>query len=796
MAALSPSLPDRPPVPRTRLIGREAEREIARSLLLDEAVPLLTLTGPGGVGKTRLALAVSGDVGKHFADGVVWVDLAPVADPTLVTLAVARSLGLRDGAEGQEASLTAVLASRQLLLLLDNCEHLGAATADLVANLLAACPTLQVLATSRAPLRIRDEHTLPVAPLPVPPDDARSPERVVAAAAGALFVERAQAANATFSLNADNAASVAAVVRCLDGLPLAIELAAARTRYLSPPALRALLADRLRLLSGGARDLPSRQRTMRDAIAWSYDLLTPAEQALFHRLAVFVGFSLEAAEWVGGRESGVGGTRTQGDTTSDLRPPTSDSPSVLDLLASLLDSSMLRPVPGTDDAPRYALLETIREFGVEHLIAEGEEEATRRAHAAYYLALAESARPALMGAEQGFWLERLEIEHDNLRVALNWLSAAGETEASLRLAATLWRFWQMHGHWSEGRSWLKRTLAGNTAPSSWARAEALLGAGALAHLQGDHEQAAVTLQEALRCFRTFQDERGLVETLTEMGNAASNRADHDQAISAYEGALALCRRLDDQVGIADALHNLGNVAYDRGERDRAKDLWEQSLALEQVLGRANGIAISLLNLGIVAQERGNGAQATTLLTEALTLFAELGVQEGIAWCFDGLGRVLAPLRPDLATRWLAAADAVRTAIDAPIPDHRRPAHDCAVATARASLGDTAFAAAWAEGGALPLAQAIAKALAVGASVPMPSVLTTRSNDAAIERLGLTTREQEILRLLVEGRTNPEIAAALFISHKTVRAHVTSILGKLGAETRTAAATYAVRHGFA
>ena len=433
-SAASPERLSPPPIPATPLVGREPEVAAACAQLRrpggEVGTRLLTLTGPGGVGKTRLALAIAAELAADYAEGVAWVELAPVRDPDLVAAVVARAFGVRESGDQPVAeTLVTFIAKRRLLLVLDNLEHVLAA-APLVAQLLAAGPQLTVLATSRTRLRLRGEQELSIPPLAVPGADETQPplEGLAGVAAMRLFTERAQEVLPDFALTAENAAAVAAICRRLDGLPLALELATVRIKLLPPAALLSRLERRLPLLSGGARDLPHRQQTMRDAIAWSHDLLTTDEQAVFRRLAVFVGgFTLEVAEDVGGRFARGGEVEREA------------PPSVLDLVASLCDQSLLRPLSPTGSEPRLALLETIREYAGECLVASGEEEDTRHAHAACFLALAERAEPELTGPTQTAWLDRLEVEHDNLREALGW-SVQHDPRTALRLVGALWRF--------------------------------------------------------------------------------------------------------------------------------------------------------------------------------------------------------------------------------------------------------------------------------------------------------------------------------------------------------------------
>ena len=610
------------PVPPTPLIGREREEAAVVHLLLkDGGRGLVTLTGPGGVGKTRLALAVASAVRPAYPDGVAFVDLSPLRDAELVASAIAQALGLReDGGRGVRDVLRAFLGQRKLLLALDNFEQVVEA-APLVAELIAACSNLAVLVTSRTALRVRAEQRFAVSPLAVPAPGQPSVEEVETYAAVRLFVTRARAAQPHFVLDVANVAAVAEICRRLDGLPLAIELAAAQVALLPPVELLRRLEGRLAVLARGARDLPTRQQTLRAAIDWSHALLTVDEQALFHRASIFVGgATLEAIEVI----CAVDGARD-----------------VLDDMAALIDKSLLHMENG--DEPRVRMLETLRDYAGERLEAAGETTRLRQAHALYYLTLAEAAEPELRGATQALWLKRLDVEHDNLRAALRWTLQRRDAALGLRLCGALWRFWYIHGHVSEGRGWLTQALGipdvdaqGDVAR---ARAQALEGAGVFTELQGDYAGAQALHEESLAIRRSQGDTWGVAASLNDLGIVADSRGDFAQATTYYTQALALFRELGDAWGTALALSNMGYLACEQGAYARAAALHEQSLALFREVGDQRHIAFTLNNLGEALCDQGDCARATTLCEESLTLRRALGDTWGVAISIGSLGNV-------------------------------------------------------------------------------------------------------------------------------------------------------------
>jgi predicted ATPase len=722
------------PVPSTAFIGRDKELAAVRQLLLRPEIRLVTVTGPGGIGKSRLAIEVAREMAEHYACGVCFVPLAAVTDPSLVTLAIAQALGVREtGGQQPFEALKEFLRnsiSTPLLVLIDNFEHIVAA-APMLAELLTLAPSLNLLVTSRAALHVSNEHEFPLEPLGLPDSKSlRSVEALSQYSAISLFVRRAAAIKPNFQLTEENAAAVAEICQRLDGLPLAIELAAARVKLLPPAAMRSRLASRLQLLTGGARDLPARQQTLRQAIDWSYDLLNEPEQKLFRRLSVFVGgCTLEAVESVC-------------DTKKDL------GLDVLDGMASMVDKSLVRQFEQGDGEPRFVMLETVREYALEKLAASGEEPLTRRAQAAYCLVLAEEGATGDTGEKQKEWLDRFEIEHDNFRAGLEWLTHTENAEWGLRLGVALFRFWEMREHLAEGRERLGKLLKleGSMAPTN-SRLQARFAAGILAADQGDYVVSDALFQENLEHARRLDDKRSMAVSLNALAVTRRDRGDLATARSLFEESLALWRDLDDAQAVARALSNLanvvkfqenfeqartlneeclsifrelgdktgiawalnhqGDVACDQGDLDAARSLYEQSLVSFRELNDRWGVAGTLADLGNLAKEQGDYRLADSLYRESLKVFQELEHKRGIARlleCFAGSAAVQS--QPESALRLAGAAAALRQSIGAPLIPAEQVKLEKSLEPARKALTTAAGRTPWLEGWVMPIEKAL------------------------------------------------------------------------------------------
>jgi predicted ATPase len=733
------SRPNNLPVQRNTFVGRDEEAISLRQLLLRDDVQLITLTGPGGIGKTRLALQVAAETEAEFPAGVCFVPLSAVSDHGLIASTIAQALGLRQlGNQSPQESLEEYVRGldQRMLLLLDNFEHLVSA-APIIAQLLTTGPKLKIAVTSQAPLHVYGEHEFPVPPLALPNLKSIPPiEELTRLPAVALFVERAQAVKREFTLTRENAPAVAAICARLDGLPLAIELAAARIKLLSPSAMLVRLEGRLNLLTGGARDLPTRQQTLRSTVDWSYGLLNSAEQTLLRRLSVFTGgCTLEGVEAV---------CDTKGDLGLDI----------LDGMASMVDKSLAQQVDETAEETRFIMLNTIREYALGRLGESNDEAVTRRAHAAYYLVLAEEGAEDMVAHPE--WLDRFEVEHDNFRLALDYLIKTGEVEWGLRLGAALFRFWETREHLKEGRDAISRLLAmEGTSTRPKLRARLLFAAAVLAGEQGDYGCARKLFEDSLNTCLELNDSRGVAVALNALAVNARDRGELADASLLFERCVAIWRDLGDTADTARALSNLANVTKLQGEYARASSLYDECLTMFRKAGDGAGVAWTLNYQGDVAREKsdlvaarsfceqslaafrelrdgwgiasalsdmaslngdqGNDTEARRLYGESIRMFQELGHKRGIARALECLA-VSAAAQSDAeqSLHLAGAAAALRQRLGAPLTLTEQPRLEKALEFARRTLGNAAGVRAWMEGWAMPVEQAVHEALDGGA----------------------------------------------------------------------------------
>lgn len=781
-----------PPQPLTRMIGRDdLADEIARLLLADTR--LITLTGPGGVGKTRLALHVAASHAGAFPDGVAFGELAPLTDPDLVLPTIAQALGVqRAGPNPLLERVARVLGRRRMLVVLDNFEQVVAA-ATAVARLASASPHARFLVTSRTPLRVHGEQVVAVPPLALPPPAAIALADLRADPSVRLFSERAHAAATSFALTDANAGTVADICRHLDGVPLAIELAASRIPLLPPEALLARLGHSLDVLSRGARDQPARLRDMRATIAWSYDLLPPGQRTIFRWLSIFAaGCPLETAEAM------VGDALAHEDAAS---------PGALDVIAALIDASLVGREVDADGMPRLTMLETIRQFGLERLATATDRDDARAWFTRWCLSLAERAEAAFTGHGPGAWPDRLLRARDNLRAGLAILDERGDIHAALRLASALAPLWIALGNEREGHRWLTILLARTDDGADAARVRAVVLAARLANSLGDLEEAAALARTGLELAEAAGDAPGAAGAACVLGNIARGLGDGVEARARYGEALSRYRALGDRYNTGYTLIQLGKLGDlgtvgQPGNADdlaRATEVCEEALAIYRDLDNSWGIARALHQLGYLAYKRHEHVRAARLSSESLELFWRGGNLTEAASPIEDLADVAgATGHAAAAARLYGAAEEVRERLGVPMWPSYRDEYEREVAIARQALDEDRFQTELQAGRTLPIADVVAEARALAADLEETERASAAASEVDVPVIshGLTSRELDVLRLLTAGQSNRAIAEALFISVTTVKGHVGSIMDKLELHSRTAVAAWAHQHDLA
>jgi predicted ATPase/DNA-binding CsgD family transcriptional regulator len=808
------------PAARSSFVGREREMaEIGRGLA---STRLLTLTGAGGSGKTRLALQVARRLVAEYPDGVWLVELAPLSEGALVPKEVAEALGVSERpAQPLTGTLAEVLRDRELLLLVDNCEHLLQATAHLIDSLLDSCPHLSILATSREAIGVEGEARWLVPPLSVPGNGSSSDE-LGGYESVRLFVERARGRDPSFSLSPQNARAVAEICGRLEGIPLAIELAAARVGTLSLEQISERLGSSLDFLTRGGRTAEPRQRTLKGALDWSHELLSEPEKVLFRRLAVFAGgWTLKTAETV-----------ASGDGVAEGE--------VLDLLSGLVDKSLVLAEEHESVGVRYRMLEPVKQYAREKLEEAGESGTVRRRHADFFLTLAERARPELRGPEDRKWLEQLEREHDNMRAALSFALESEDVELALRMAGALGTFWHMHSHSDEGRKWLEAALTRDKRAPVVVRIRALEALYWLAHDRWDHDRAEAIAREAMELSAEAEIEASLAASLRIMSaGPAWVRGDYERGRELLEESLRISRGAGDRIMIAEALLQLAVTAWGMGDTERGKEIYEEGVILCREAGytfrlpdflfslgyqlllegdyergaalneeavaicREHGykrsLNFALDNLGWATLLQGDHARATSFYEESLAISKELGDKACASESLDGLACIAgATGEPARAARLFGAAEAMRDTLSAAVVFQHTPEEaawrEPSRARARSRLGETAWEDTLSEGRAMGLKEAIEYAI----SPEKPSATTPAQEQPSTSRppAGLTTREVEVLGLVATGMTNAQVAERLFLSPRTVQRHLNSVYHKIGVSSRTAATRFALEHGLA